>query len=417
MNSKFWKEAYNNLSEYGKNPLAVCWSRLASEEAALAGTDTIQGLAVVGKIKQEARTHHSVVTVAGTLGSSFLAWLFGATEVNPLKPHYFCRNCGAVEFVDGVTDGFDLPPKKCACGNEYGRDGHTIPYEGYAKAEQNGTIVELRVSEEFKPIAVKALHEFYNGVAEILPVMIHGEGDAWHMERYVVLPDYKAKPKVKEDGFWHISSEEYWEWQENETTFSFFVSERLNDIDRLRDITGVNPPNPMECITSEIVDALYQKRRENLAFITDKLSGIVPSFELLLRIDLLSHATGAWEENGDQLVLNGIADFNDVPAAREDIFNTIRNALAKSDIRDNGLALYVMERTRKGLFYSRGMSEDIERMLLSIGLPDWFPAYLRKVRYLFPKAHGIEYLLVDIILEWYSINFPAEFKKVKEQSE
>ena len=260
------------------------------------------------------------------------------------------------------------------------------------------------------------LLDFYNGVAEILPVMIHGEEDSWHMERYVVLPERKAKPQVKEDGFWHISSEEYWEWQERETTFSFVASERLNDIDRLRDITGINPPNPMEHITPGIINALYQKRCEKLSFITDKLRGIAPDFDLLVRIDLLSHATGAWEDNGDQLVRNGIADFRDVPAAREDIFNAISNALVHSNIRDDGLALYVMERTRKGIFYSAGLSEDLERTLISIGLPEWYAGYLRKVRYLFPKAHGVESLLVDIILEWYSINYPDEFLKVSEQT-
>lgn len=46
MNSKLWKEAYLRLSIYGEHPPAACFSRLASEEAALCGTDAIQGFAL-----------------------------------------------------------------------------------------------------------------------------------------------------------------------------------------------------------------------------------------------------------------------------------------------------------------------------------------------------------------------------------
>ena len=409
MNQKLWKEAYEDLSLYGDNPPAICWSRLAAEEAALQGTDAIQGYAVLGQIKLEALAHHTAIIVGGTVGSSFAAWLYGATEVNPLPPHYICRECGSVEFVPDAVDGFDLPLKKCTCGQEYSRDGHNIPFEGYAKTERNGTHIEIRVSDKFKPVAVKVLLDFYEGIAEVLPVKVHGDNDAWSIDRYVVLPEHKTKPKVAEDGFWHVSSDDYWQWQENETTFGFLISDQLNKIEKLREATGVNPPNPWEQMTSQMAETLYQQRCEKLSFITDKLTEEVCDFDLLLRIDLLSHATGAWMENGEQLITEGKANFREIPAAREDIFNTISKALERNGIRDNGLALLVMERTRKGLFCSRGMPEDIEKLLLSLGLPEWYPNYLKKVKYLFPKAHSVAYLLVDIIFEWYRINYPAEF--------
>ena len=414
MNNRLWKEAYGRLAIYKNDPPAVCWSRLASEEAALAGTDAIQGFAVLGQIKREAQLHRSRMFVAGTIGSSYTAWLLGATDVNPLPAHYFCEHCGNVEFVTEDVDGFDLPVKKCQCGNEFKRDGHSIPYEGFAKAEHNGTRIEMRVSESFKPIAVKTLLNFYEGVAEILPVMFHGEDETWAMERYVVLPEHKTKPKVKEDGFWHVSSNEYWEWQENETTYSFLIHNQLDQIDHLRELTGVNPPELGVLITAQMAENLYQARCEAGAYITDQINEPVHNFELLLKLDLLGHASGAWPENGEVLVKDGKATIWDIPAAREDIYNAVSKALAERNIRDNGLALMVMEKARKGLFCSHGIPKDIEKMMRTLGLPTWYPDYLKKVGYLFPKGHAVDYLLIEAILAWYNINFPAESLKVKE---
>ena len=414
MNSRLWKEAYGKLAIYKNNSNAVCWSRLAAEEAALEGTDAVQGFAVVGKIKREAQLHQSHMFVAGTIGSSYAAWLLGATEVNPLPAHYFCEQCGTVEFVFEDVDGFDLPPKKCHCGNEFKHDGHSIPYEGFAKTEHNGTHIEMRVSKSFKPIAVKTLLDFYEGVAEVLPVMLHGEDDSWSMERYVVLPERKTKPKVKEDGFWHVGSEEYWEWQENETTYSFLLHNQLDQIDKLRDITGVNPPELCAILTPQMAEDIYRMRCEAGVYITDQISEPVHNYELLLKLDLLGHATGAWDENGEILLRDGKATIWEIPAAREDIYNAVSKALAVKNIRDNGLALMVMEKTRMGLFCSRGIPEDIEKMMISLGLPTWYPGYLKKVRYLFPKGHAVDYLVMEAILVWYRINFPIESQKVKE---
>lgn len=103
------------------------------------------------------------------MAASFVAWLLGGTNVNPLPAHYYCPVCKKVEFVSGAACGLDLEEKRCSCGSEYRKDGFGIDAVNmYPFSKWN----EIYVSNNVTGLVKECLHEFFKGYGEIREIQI-----------------------------------------------------------------------------------------------------------------------------------------------------------------------------------------------------------------------------------------------------
>ncbi|MBQ8396372.1 MAG: hypothetical protein IJX54_05220 [Oscillospiraceae bacterium] len=58
----------------------------------------------------------------------------------------------------------------------------------------------------------------------------------------------------------------------------------------------------------------------------------------------------------------------------------------------------------------------MRKQLADIGMDEWFADSIAKIKYLFPKAHGVLYVKYAAMLMWYKVHYPKEFEKCMKYS-
>lgn len=146
---------YSNLEDiYGKNPHPIIIDRLNKELNSIISNKFSPIYYISHLLVKKSNDDGYVVGSRGSVGSSFIATLMNITEVNPLPPHYYCKNgCIQIfkmdlnliekygisedeekfqEYLKKVGSGFDLDDAYCPkCNSLLKKDGHDIPFETF----------------------------------------------------------------------------------------------------------------------------------------------------------------------------------------------------------------------------------------------------------------------------------------------
>jgi len=454
---------------YGENLPTIVKSRLQRELDSIINNGYAVIYLIAHKLVTKSLEDGYLVGSRGSVGSSLVATMCNITEVNPLPAHYLCRKCQTSIFeqdVEGIV-GPDLPDKYCPnCKNPMSKEGFNIPFEVFMGFEGDKVPdIDLNFSGEYQSSAHKYTEELFGKhhvfragtISTIAQKTAFGFVKSYLDERGIDVSSIeinrlsKGITGVKRTTGQHPGGlivlpkdKEIYEFSPIQhpaddkrtgiitTHFEYHsISDRLLKLDllghddptvikMLEEETGVNAKDiPLDdAKTMEIFSSLKSLDLDAEAlgttvgtlgvpefgtkFVRQMLEDTRPSsFSELVRISGLSHGTDVWLNNAQNLIKNNIASLSQVIATRDDIMIYLIDKGINPKI-----AFSIMEDVRKG----RGLKPDYEKLLAeNNNIDHWFIESCKKIKYLFPKAHAVAYVVMAFRIAYFKVHYPEAF--------
>ena len=408
MKNKLWKDAHQKLRTHYGNQLPVeILNRYLSEFAEFQVTDIIVYFDFLSKMKSIANDMGEHIRVKGGIGASFIAYVLGATEINPLKPHYFCPHCLKIEFDETVLCGWDLPKRFCTCGSELQRDGHNLPFETLRGLVCKNMHFDISVSERLYKDVRNMFAKHFEG-SDVVTLV---RKDHPNIKTIVVINE-KISNITNGD---ELPFDDYYDSLRQYPSFTLMINKELDSFRLLEQETNTLFKN-IDFACDSVLESFKRIDTERIPefsseFCKKMLNEIpVTTFNDVIQISGLSHGTDVWLDEAKAMIKNG-KSVSSIIAYRDDVFNYLQNKLKIKGISNTGYAYKIMEDTRRGIYARGGVSNEMKQQFISLGIDDWFLNSIGKIKYLFPKSHGALFVKYALILMWYKQNYKDVFDK------
>ena len=460
-------------SMYGEELPSIVKERLDRELNSIISNGYAVMYIIAQKLVWKSNEDGYLVGSRGSVGSSFAATMSGITEVNPLQAHYRCAYCKYSDFDSPEVKAFsgrsgcDMPDKICpVCGKKLVKDGFDIPFEtflgfkgnkepdidlnfsgeyqskahaycevifGYGQTFRAGTIGTLADKTAFGYIKnyyeERGVHKRNCEIDRIVQGCVGvRRTTGQHPGGIVVLPvgeeintftpvQHPANDMTTATVTTHF---DYHSIDHNLLKLDILGHDDPTMIRMLQDLTGIDPTTiPLD---DESVMSLF-KNTSALGVTPDDIHGIplgclgIPEFGTdfamqmvidakpqefsdLIRISGLSHGTDVWLGNAQTLIEQGLATISTAICTRDDIMiYLIQKGL------DSEQSFTIMESVRKG----KGLKEEWKTEMRAHDVPEWYIDSCLKIKYMFPKEHAAEYVMMAWRIAYCKVYYPLAY--------
>ena len=455
---------------YGDNPPAVFAKRVETELHDIISCHYDVIYMSAQKLVQNSLENGYLVGSRGSVGSSIVAYMSGITEVNSFQPHYRCPNpeCKYTELKvpEGFNCGADLPDAVCPkCGAKMEKDGFNIPFETFLGfGGDKVPDIDLNFSGEYQSKAhaycismFGSSHVFRAGtIGTVAEKTAFGYVKKYLSERgktasraeearlatgcvgvrrttgqhpggLVVIPQENEiwdfcpvqHPADDPNSDQITTHFEYHSMEENLLKLDMLGHDDPTMIRMMEDMTGVDAKtiplddkDTMSIFTSSKVlgyedDPILGPTGAvaipefNTRFTRGMLMDTMPTrFDTLVRLSGFSHGTDVWLGNAKDLITSKTATVDSTIGCRDDIMLYLISC-GMPEKR----SFKIMEAVRKG----RGLPDGAEEEMVAAGVPDWYIGSCKKIKYLFPKAHAVAYVMMAFRIAWFKVHHPLPF--------